>query len=361
MRVIALLFCLISFCTFADTTNWMSQIPNDRPFNQLMIPGTHDSGTYNIQPESQFSLSPDDPLPTWFEQISNILPLSIVRPVVAGWSKTQPLTISQQLNAGIRYLDFRAGIFPTDGQFYLSHALLSVKLEEALKQIQQFSAANPSEVVILDINHLFNVTTESQETELLLLLKNYLGQFAIPNSFHTTDTIGTLRAHGNVIIIMDINQPYSPALTTFATESIWHESAINSVWPNVTTIPALKSALDSEMAAREKTPDDTRFFVLQGILTEGANEIINGIINPTQYPNNIQRYAAPLNTQLYSWIGQYKNLNIVIQDWFDSSSQLVPLAEEYDSQPRPLKNATDIQPQLDVLKEWYSNKNGFQK
>ena len=142
MRVIALLFCFISFCTFADTTNWMSQIPNDRPFNQLMIPGTHDSGTYNIQPESQFSLSPDDPLPTWFEQISNILPLSIVRPVVAGWSKTQPLTISQQLNAGIRYLDFRVGIFPTDGQFYLSHALLSVKLEDALKQIQQFCTSS---------------------------------------------------------------------------------------------------------------------------------------------------------------------------------------------------------------------------
>src|SRR3989338_6650221 len=106
------LFILMSVIFFASiacasNNNWMQVIPNDRIFNQLIIPGTHDSGTYGIQSQSPFAFTPDDPLPLWIEAISNILPESLVRPIVASWSKTQVYSIADQLNQGIRYLYFR--------------------------------------------------------------------------------------------------------------------------------------------------------------------------------------------------------------------------------------------------------------
>src|SRR3990167_133211 len=151
------LLALMSSVAFADTTNWMSQIPNDRIFNQLMIPGTHDSGTYAITKDSKFSLSPDDALPIWVEAISNILPPSLVQAITANWSKTQPKSITDQLNAGIRYFDCRVDLFPTDNHFYLSHTLLGVPLADALQQVQEFVAQHPSEIILLDMNHVFGV------------------------------------------------------------------------------------------------------------------------------------------------------------------------------------------------------------
>jgi hypothetical protein len=358
-RLSAVLFFL-TISAIANGDSWMSQIPNDRVFNQLMIPGTHDSGTYNITSASHFSLSPDDPLPLWIEIIDNILPNTLVRSVVAGWSKTQPETITQQLSAGIRYLDFRAGIYPGDGHFYLSHALLSVRLADALSQVQLFASMNPTEIVIVDINHVFGVTNTAQEEQLVGLLQTYLGQYTIPNTFYTTDTIGTLRAHGNVIVLMDIGQAISnPALAQFAAQNIWHQSAINSIWPNDSTLPTLQASLTAEMAARAAQKTHTRLFVLQMIQTESTDQIIDGILDPAHNPTTIENYAAPVNAAQTDWIYGYihaygaNQLNIIIQDWYTNQSSLVPLAMQYDTAPQSLAAPDAVSPgKIAALKAW---------
>ncbi|MCX7124887.1 MAG: phosphatidylinositol-specific phospholipase C domain-containing protein [Gammaproteobacteria bacterium] len=353
----------LSLSAFADNTNWMSQIPDSRIMNQLIIPGTHDSGTYAITSFSKFSLSPDDPLPIWIEEISNILPVSLVRAVVSGWSKTQPYSVFDQLNGGIRYLDLRVDL-DQDGHFYLNHALLSARLYDVLEQIKAFAQAHPSEIIFVDINHIFNVNNAADETQLVQLIQSYLGENTVPNTYQTNDTIGAIRASNrNVIIFMDTSQTVSsPVLAQFAAHYFWHESNINSPWPNVTNVTDLKNALDTEMAFRAKTyTNNNQFFVLQMIQTEAANEIIDGILNPTHYPNNIQTYETSLDTLLGSWINHYINLytpkpmNIIIQDWFTNQSDLVPLAIQYDTQrvSAPIKDQS-VGGKLLELKRWYA-------
>lgn|SRR3990167_1172744 len=356
----------LSLTTFADSRNWMSQIPSNRIMNQLIIPGTHDSGTYAINDASKFSLSSDDPLPLWIEQISNILPPSLVQMIVAGWSKTQPYAITDQLNNGIRYLDFRVCYFQT--HMVLCHALVSVNLSDALQQINQFVTNNPSEIIVLDINHIYNVNNAADEAQLLQLLSDQLGTNAIPNTYHATDTIGTLRqSKHNVIILMDTNQPITdPALQQFAAHYLWHQSTINSPWPNKTNVADLKNTLDVEMAMWHKIHASAQnFFVLQAIQTPGTNQIINGIINPFWYPSSIQNYEIPVNQALNGWLTGYisaygpRSINIVIQDWFDNTSTLVPLAIQYDTQASsPLDNITrpETQRKLDALRAWYKGR-----
>ncbi|MCX7120617.1 MAG: phosphatidylinositol-specific phospholipase C domain-containing protein [Gammaproteobacteria bacterium] len=348
---------------FADNTNWMSQIPDSRIMNQLIIPGTHDSGTYGITPTSKFSLSPDDPLPIWIEEISNILPSSLVLNIVAGWSKTQPYTISDQLNNGIRYLDFRVDLFQ-DGHFYLNHALLSVRLYDALQQIQTFTQQHPGEIILLDINHVFDIKNPPQQTQLVQLLKTYLGAYAVPNTYRSTDTMGDLRkSNRNVIILMDMNQAVlTPSLQQFSASYFWHQSNIDSPWPNKAIITDLKPALDAEIAARAQT-ENNNFFVLQTILSESTDQIINGIIKPSVYPSSIQLYTDFLNKNIGAWLEQYNAqykkpvINIVIQDWFTNQSNLVPMAIQYDTQTlsAPLKDQS-TNAKLGELKQWYLNK-----
>lgn len=330
----------------------MSQIPNDRIFNQLIIPGSHNSGTYDIQPQSKFSLSPDDPLPIWIEEISNILPISIVRPIVAGWSKTQPYSIKQQLNHGIRYLDFRVCLFQS--HFYLCHALISVRLKKALEQIQYFIQQNPSEIILLDINHIYNVENSAQESQLVQLIQKYLGDSLIPNTYHVTDTIGTLRqSQKNIIVFMNSQNNVA--------NNFWPESKIDSPWPNDATSATLKSSLDAEVLFRNQTYKSARnYFVLQIIKTEDTDEVIDGILNPAQYPNNISRYEITVNHDLQSWLTQYiarygfLPINIVMQDWFTKNNSIVPLAILYDTQSVPTKKiSSDTQEKLMELKSWF--------
>jgi len=341
---------------FASNANWMSQIPNDRILNQLIIPGTHDSGTYDIKPQSKFSLSPDDPLPIWFEEISNILPKSIVRPIVAAWSKTQPYSILQQLNNGIRYLDFRVCLYQS--HFYLCHALISVRLKTALKQIQTFIQQNPSEIIFLDINHIYNVTTPAQETQLVQLIQNYLGNDEIPNTYHVTDTMKTIRASNrNVIIFMNSQQSVA--------NNFWPESNINSPWPDAGHIYHLENILNAEMLFRDKTYlSSNNFFVLQTIETENTNEVIDGIVNPKLFPNNIKRLELLVNSSLENWINNYiaeygsQPMNIVIQDWFTKNSPIVQLAVQYDTQSFLIKNklpTARMKNKLAELKKWYTH------
>lgn len=360
--VISLFFFIQS--VDANHANWMSQIPNDRIFNQLIIPGTHNSATAAIQPQSPFSLSKDDPLPTWIEAISNILPISVVRPIVAKWSKTQPYSIKKQLQNGIRYFDFRVCYFQS--HLDTCHALIANPLKKSLRQIQTFIQQNPTEIVIVDLNHIYNVNSSDEENQLIQIIENTVGNNAIPNTHSLSETIGSLRqSQRNVIIIMNLAQPITDShAAEFAKRYVWPESNINSPWPNVTTVNDLKNKLDPEVGFRASTvSSSTTLFVLQLIQTEGATQIINGILNPTQYPDNIHAYEAPVNALLSTWLNGYiasdgaNALNIVMQDWFTKDSPIVPLAIQYDGETIPpalttLKNNV-LQEKLLALKLWY--------
>ncbi|ORY36566.1 PLC-like phosphodiesterase [Neocallimastix californiae] len=70
-----------------DDANWMSYLDQNLKINQIIISGTHDSGTYDI----------DD---------TNIFTKDTRRSM----SKTQNFDISDQLEMGIRFLDLRLEI-----------------------------------------------------------------------------------------------------------------------------------------------------------------------------------------------------------------------------------------------------------
>ncbi len=98
---------------------WMEKIPDNRGIEFLSIPGTHDTGTYALEP------------------------------VNFGYSKCQNMNITQQLQFGIRYMDLRI-----NGSMNLEHGGIpcNVSFHETVSATCDFLKKNPSETVIFELS-----------------------------------------------------------------------------------------------------------------------------------------------------------------------------------------------------------------
>lgn len=98
--------------------NWMRELPGERLLTELSIPGTHDSGTYRLG---------------------------------AGLAKCQSLSIEDQLQAGIRFLDIRCRYVPGEGVLTIHHGATYCMLnfDDVLRQITGFLQKNNQETVLM--------------------------------------------------------------------------------------------------------------------------------------------------------------------------------------------------------------------
>ena len=119
--------------SYANATSWMGQIDGEKQLSEITIPGTHDSGTQYV-------------------------PLGFVM-------RCQNTSISEQLNAGYRYLDLRVAINEdkNDGQsliivhnFAKCHTQHSyfgdyLTFSDVCESVYDFLDENTSETVVLNI------------------------------------------------------------------------------------------------------------------------------------------------------------------------------------------------------------------
>lgn len=115
--------------------NWMANVYRDHPawgnlrLNQIFLPGTHDSGTFDMVDRG----------------IPNI------------YNQTQTLNFVRQLNAGVRWLDIRMGYYPSyetgrEGPFFTVHSDYGswTAWETALSDIAQWMRSTPKEIVFIN-------------------------------------------------------------------------------------------------------------------------------------------------------------------------------------------------------------------
>lgn len=106
-----------------ETSCWMKNLKDEALITELVIPGSHDSSTYSMSPDTGNNL-------------------------IAKAAQTQDLNIYGQLKLGARSLDIRG----TDvfGKVVTNHGVVNgCEVSEVLRDIIKFSEENPSEVVIL--------------------------------------------------------------------------------------------------------------------------------------------------------------------------------------------------------------------
>jgi len=130
--------------------SWMGDLFDqlkDKTLLQLTLPGTHDSGTNALKNE----IAPD------IEPIVKILwenfrfadDATGAGSYIKGMATAQSLSIKEQLEAGIRYIDLR--VCWMDSDFYTCHSLQGSKISEILTDVSSFLEQNKKEIIVFKV------------------------------------------------------------------------------------------------------------------------------------------------------------------------------------------------------------------
>nr|XP_022300676.1 PI-PLC X domain-containing protein 3-like [Crassostrea virginica] len=296
--------------------DWMSCLPaplQKVPINKLAIPGSHNSITYSLDPDSQ--VTPDQP---WMVQNLAYMFGVIVRYIIYYWSVTQHLTAEQQLNAGIRYFDLRVSRHNSSGKVYFSHGLYGTDVISCLESINIFLDVHKKEFVILDFNHFHGMELDHHKS-LIMNMKSIFGNKICSSTNINNVTLQKLWEKGLQVIIL---YHYEHVFNDHH-DVLWHESYISSPWAETADISQLLSFLDKH---KRTSYDQERFFCWQGILTPSAQTII---LNP--FGSLKEVLAAELAPSFVTWVKNCKSVNckhgIFIAD-FVEMAEFIPTVIE---------------------------------
>jgi hypothetical protein len=362
---------------------WMEDVyANDTSvtLGEMVLPGTHDSGSYAIDVEEPCDIVPAAGTPELITALGTANPCA-----AAAMYRAQDENLTEQLESGIRYLDLRVSVQESDAkpvtaataatasatsadptpstpaeatvaadEFVLEHEFVSTGLTGALDQILEFAASRPREQIILDFQHIDladDADTSAYYDALSSLLKEYAPNGAAPvcERAWSADVLGgtpealatsvTLQdawdADRNLVVLVpDSTLPESPCYYP-------RSNAILSQWPN-TEDPAASLANNSEQLAQRQqrlaaTPQDCSnsgenpsqgdnwcgFFVNQMQLTFQPVTFAECIADTTEACSLFaysQKVNDTIGPQVRSWaIDEDLPVNIVIVDYYNES------------------------------------------
>jgi len=162
--------------------DWMARSWGElaqRAIVDVVLPGSHDSATSDLSRDvanddggAQIARLRRSPAPTvLFRRQTRPTVFSDAR-LVSGrifgahltdsvayrWSACQPLSVPEQLELGVRYLDLRIGRDSSrelPASLRCCHGFFGERIERILQHVRDFCAENGREYVIVDICHLY--------------------------------------------------------------------------------------------------------------------------------------------------------------------------------------------------------------
>jgi len=294
--------------------NWMgslSTLLENKKISEIVIPGTHNSGSYPISVGSRI---------TDRSELSHILGedsgsdpriMDLVRAVGPGWSKCQEHSIADQLMMGNRYLDLRVYCDKETDEYYLEHFFIGSNLTDELLHIAQFVDQHPEELVILDIKSVQNCSHF-----LVTRLFENIGQLfqdklaRPPDVTESLPTYGQLVADGTTVVVALANNEHHERF-----DWLWDRNTkIDDLYANTASIEELKTYITRKMSRARKP---RALFISQIILTATADEYIAGLTNSG--PADLRELALRLNKEFLRWIKYFRQMDptIFITDFPD--------------------------------------------
>lgn len=230
------------------TSKWVEQVfaPNsDFKLTEIVIPGTHDSGTYDIDCFSKAERGASGILVT-LSQLDDFLGYIGLDSgcFVSEWARTHDRNFYRQLEDGIRYFDFRINYSDHVNTFVLTHALEGSTLQSALNDVARFASSHPKEIIIIEAEKL---PDDSFKNSFHQMIQATIGKYLIPRSYGMANiTISDAwNAKRNILLILD-KDSYASLDSNY-----WYGSAIVNSWANTTNESSLKSYSENKLNNRD--------------------------------------------------------------------------------------------------------------
>ncbi|MCQ2409312.1 MAG: phosphatidylinositol-specific phospholipase C domain-containing protein [Clostridia bacterium] len=273
-----------------ELSSWMQYINDDTLITDIVIPGSHDSGTYTM----------------------------------AWHSETQSREIKDQLLCGTRYFDIRIGL--VKGELRVFHGPTNgLPGEPVIEDIAAFLDNNPSEFLILDFQHFKG----GSEEKVIALLEEKLAGKMVDNTAGIDELtfIKTLKlkdVRGKALIYWGVEDKQREKTYVFSRnndEGTRAGSTLNSYYFSA------ENGKPSEKYISTSIPkyidmaknSDGGLFVLQCQLTD-AIIIMGPKYREAQNEKNMNEFIESLNTS-----EDLKHINIVMRDYVSPSKTGITL------------------------------------
>jgi len=333
------------WCTYSYETidaNWMSFLDKKLKLNQINIPGTHDTGTYDIGK-------------VWKSSTENnkIIDGSFLASVKSLTAQTQDLNIKDQLKNGIRYLDIRLHLDDKDELPYLYHGYFAcydsntedyLYLKNVLKYCIDFLVDHKDETIILHLkregikdkitNDDISKLIESIAKEKYNKEKRYLDYFYIPENIdkkYTNKYMPTLEETRGRIVFLSRSEFYYTDKTIEPTNKKTTENEPNYPIGFLRNVPVIFSSkyeiCEPEIKGNFRCQDDynlnknLKWLIVENMLLEESefNNKNNDLVHSLNFMNiaftafnYITTSATYMNKKLTKFLQDYS----VPNEWF---------------------------------------------
>lgn len=284
---------------------------------QLAMVGTHNSGTSHISWRSKFGR--DAPGPLRDGGVVSAVTRFFAGGILGGWARCQRMTVAQQLDYGVRYIDLRVTPHPPQSTaLYITHGLVSVLLADVLETVRRFvtAPASANEFVLLDFQHVFLSPDDPGHAELFRQL-SALSDVCVTNAVDWT--VLPLRAlwAGTARVVVVMAYGVDPLCASFVHA---RECFLSSPWKNESTTTDLLRAL----ADPSPSLPSPRVFVTQAVLTPDGTTVARGLLTCGAQPCSVRALAKRSNRSLVEWFWQHNtsfsqgesaNRNVLMLDY----------------------------------------------
>ena len=278
---------------------------------EITWPGSHDSGAYCK--EFVFSKVVHH---HWLHYIGTHLLNCLgknAKQFASDWTRTQALTIRQQLEHGVRYIDLRVSKCVRDNKYYIVHSFCGPQLEDVLGEIGTFVAEHVGECLLVEVDPV----SEVDHYELHGIFESKLSNFLLKREQGSPPlsplllTISHLMRKGRIILLYRLPALYSPMDNVlYFWDSRWiYAPFVMSLDPQVKEEHQLEKfetfSSDYHGAASKK---HQYLFHFMYALTPALGEIMRSssvfqyCYRPTNTPGSLQECAQRFNPKLSRFI-----------------------------------------------------------
>lgn len=178
---------------WTDFKEWMKDswyVVKDTRICDVVIPGAHDAGTYNLYVFNETQIDPRFPDLSAFMWVPGLR--GALENFVRGSSVTQEVNVYAQLVEGNRFLDIRFKKCKNDGKLRTFHGMFGEEMRPVLSQIRMYMQQTEKEVVLMRLNccgAMWDLDDNSR-IEIAKATEEILGDYMVdPKEIKYTNTI----------------------------------------------------------------------------------------------------------------------------------------------------------------------------
>lgn len=297
LAVVALLALQAGDALALDTANWMRDMwPVISPLSvlDLSLPGTHDTLTADLS--DTIADNANDLPPDVADVLHDLVPRELIGSFIRKQAQTQGLTVTEQLDAGVRFLDFRMTYTRGPDSVLGKHDWYGLHLVETnqravayFREIQEWLIAHPYEFVVLPLTKhgtfcengtaQFPGTTPAVRQALWKDIEGIFGEMLVDHTrvrVNETSLADMLKLKGRVVVYAGDYRQFTNNSTRALDACLIYNDLQGDVENEEQSVASQLQTFENALQTRAKLKRENRFF-LMSLATSGGNNLVFAI------------------------------------------------------------------------------------